>query len=175
MNELMTGRAPVGAPFALPDQHGRPAGPGDWHGRVVLLYFGYLSCPDVCPTDLRAIGDAVEALGAGGANVQPVFVTLDPARDTPERIGPYAESFHPRFKALRGTESETRRVALAYKVFFRKVPLRGGDYAIDHTAFTYVLDPQGRYVGYFPPGTSGERMAAFVRSLLPASPSAATR
>ena len=168
MSELMSGRVAIGAPFALPDQNGRRVGPRDWHGRVVLLYFGYLYCPDVCPTDLRAIADAIDALGADGAKVQGVFVTLDPARDTAELAGRYATAFHPSFAALRGSEAETRELAAAYRVYFEKVPLASGGYTIDHTAFTYVLDADGRYVGYFPRGTSGRRMADFVRTLLSA-------
>jgi protein SCO1 len=171
MNELMSGQVPIGAPFALADQSGRRVGPRDWHGRIVLLYFGYLFCPDVCPTDLRAIADAIAALGADGAKIQPVFVTLDPERDTPELAGRYATAFHPSFVALRGSEAETRALAAAYRVYFEKVPLASGGYAIDHTAFTYVLDADGRYVGYFPPGTSGRRMADFVRTILASSPS----
>lgn len=174
MNELMSGRAPVGIPFTLTDQRGARVGQAEWRDRVVLLYFGYLFCPDACPTDLHAIADAIESLGAEGAKVQPVFVTLDPERDSAERVGRYAEAFHPRFAALRGSDAETRRVAEAYKVFYEKVPLRGGGYAIDHTSFIYVLDGAGRYVGYFPPGTSGKRMGDFVRSLLQRPP-AATR
>ena len=170
MSELMSGQVASVVPFALPDQHGRRVGPRDWRGRAVLLYFGYLYCPDVCPTDLRAIADAIDALGADGAKVQPVFVTLDPIRDTPELAGRYATAFHPGFAALRGSEAETRELAEAYKVYFEKVPMASGSYTIDHTAFTYVLDTEGRYVGYFPPGTSGARMAAFVRTLLPPGP-----
>jgi protein SCO1/2 len=170
MSELMNGLVPSVVPFVLTDQHGRRVGPRDWRGRAVLLYFGYLYCPDVCPTDLRAIGDAIDALGAEGAKVQPVFVTLDPARDTADLAGRYATAFHPSFAALRGSEAETRELAAAYKVYFEKVPLAGGGYTIDHTAFTYVLDTEGRYVGYFPRGTSGTRMAALVRTLLPPVP-----
>jgi protein SCO1/2 len=170
MSELMSGQVASVVPFALPDQHGRRVGPRDWRGRAVLLYFGYLYCPDVCPTDLRAIADAIDALGADGARVQPVFVTLDPIRDTAELAGRYATAFHPSFAALRGSEAETRELAKAYKVYFEKVPMASGGYTIDHTAFTYVLDTEGRYVGYFPPGTSGARMAAFVRTLLPPGP-----
>jgi cytochrome oxidase Cu insertion factor (SCO1/SenC/PrrC family) len=169
MNDLMTGRGPIGGPFSLPDQRGRFAGPAQWRGKVVLMYFGYTFCPDACPTELSSIAAAIEALGADGAKVQPVFVTLDPLRDKPVAIGRYAESFNPRFAALGGTEAEVRRVALSYKVFFEKVPQRGTDrYLIDHTSFTYVLDAEGRYMGYFPPGTSGRRMAEQVRALLPA-------
>ena len=169
MNDLMTGRGPIGGPFALTDQRGQLAGPARWRGKVVLMYFGYTFCPDACPTELSSIAAAIDALGTDGAKVQPVFVTLDPLRDKPAAIGRYAESFHPRFAALGGTEAEVRDVALAYKVFFEKVAQGGTDqYMIDHTSFTYVLDTEGRYKGYFPPGTSGRRMAEQVRALLPA-------
>ena len=167
MNDLMSGRAHIGGPFLLTDQHGRPAGPAQWRGKIVLLYFGYLSCPDACPTDLSAIAAAIDALGPLGSEVQPVFVTLDPARDKPELIGRYAESFHPRFAALSGSEAQTREVATAYRVYFEKVPARGSDrYSIDHTSFTYVLDAEGNYVGFFPPGTSGSRIAERVREMI---------
>lgn len=167
MNELMTGSGPIGGPFLLSDQHGRRVGPAHWRGKVVLMYFGYTFCPDACPTDLKNIADAIELLGADGSRVQPVFVTLDPQRDKPAQIGRYAESFHPRFAALTGTEDEIRKVALSYKVFYEKVPVRGSDqYLIDHTSFTYALDVEGRYAGYFPPGTSGRRLAEQVKSML---------
>jgi protein SCO1/2 len=167
MNELMTGRVAIGTPFSLPNQEGRRVGPAEWRGQIVLLYFGYTYCPDACPTDLRNIAVAIEELGAAGPKVQPVFITLDPQRDTPSVIGRYAQGFHPRFEALGGTEEEVRRVASAYKVYFEKVPLTAGSgYVIDHTSFTYVLDTEGRYVGYFPPGTSGRRIAEFVKSVL---------
>ena len=167
MNELMTGSRPIGGPFLLPDQHGRRVGPAQWHGKVVLLYFGYTFCPDACPTDLKNIADAIEILGPNGSRVQPVFITLDPQRDKPAQIGRYAESFNPRFAALSGTEDEIRKVALSYKVFYEKVPMRGSSqYLIDHTSFTYALDVEGRYAGYFPPGTSGRRLAEQVKSML---------
>jgi protein SCO1/2 len=169
MNDLMTGRGPIGGPFSLTDQRGNSAGPSQWRGKIVLLYFGYTSCPDVCPTDLAAIGAAVDALGRLGSEIQPVFVTLDPARDKPELIGRYAERFHPRFLALWGTESQTREIATAYKVYFEKVPIRVSDqYVIDHTSFTYVLDTEGNFAGYFPPGTSGTRIAERLRAMLSA-------
>ena len=167
MNELMTGRGPIGGPFALPDQRGRRVGPAQWRGKVVLMYFGYTFCPDVCPTELSNIAAAIDALGPDGARVQPVFVTLDPLRDKPALIGTYAQSFNPRFAALGGTEGEVREVALSYKVFYEKVRKPGSDhYLIDHTSFVYLLNSEGRYVGYFPPGTSGRRMSEQVRAQL---------
>ena len=167
MNELMTGSTPIGGPFLLSDQHGQRVGPALWHGKVVLLYFGYMFCPDACPTDLKNIADAIDILGPNGMRVQPVFITLDPKRDKPGQIGRYAESFNPRFAALSGTEDEIRKVALSYKVFYEKVSVRGSDqYLIDHTSFIYALDVEGRYAGYFPPGTSGRRLAEQVKSML---------
>jgi cytochrome oxidase Cu insertion factor (SCO1/SenC/PrrC family) len=167
MNDLMAGRGSIGGPFSLTDQRGQPAGPAQWRGRIVLLYFGYMSCPDACPTDLGAIGAAINALGPLGTQVQPVFVTLDPERDRPESIGRFAESFHPRFAALWGSEAQVRDVATAYKVYFEKVPEPGtARYSIDHTAFTYVLDAGGNYAGFFPPGTSAARIAERVRAMV---------
>jgi len=170
MNELMTGTGAIGGPFQLTDQNGQRVGPAQWRGNVVLMYFGYMYCPDACPTDLNSIAAAIEALGPDGRKVQPVFVTLDPQRDTPDLLREYVRSFSPRFVALRGTEEEVRRVALSYKVFYEKVAQPGThDYSIDHTSFTYVLDSQGRYVGYFPPGTRGERIAEQLRTLVAVS------
>jgi cytochrome oxidase Cu insertion factor (SCO1/SenC/PrrC family) len=167
MNELMAGIGPIGGPFLLTDQDGRLAGPEQWRGKVALLYFGYMFCPDACPSALSDIGAAIGALGADGARVQPVFVTLDPTRDAPQIRGEYARSFNPRFLALGGTDDEVRRVALAYKVFYEKVLRPGSNYyQIDHTSFTYVLDSNGLYIGYFPPGTSAKRMAEQLRALL---------
>ena len=162
MNELMSGKAAVGGPFALTDQFGRERSLGEFRGRVVLLYFGYAYCPDVCPTDLAAIGGTLRELGPRANEVQPVFVTLDPQRDTPDVLRQYVAAFHPRFVALRGSEAQTREVALKYKLFYQRVDER----FIDHSAFTFLLDRNGGYVGFFPPGTRSDRMAAMVRESL---------
>jgi len=167
MNELMSGKAQVGGPFTLTDQYGKARTLGEFRGGVVLLYFGYTSCPDVCPTDLAAIGAMLRSLGPQADAVQPLFVTLDPERDTPGVLREYVASFHPRFVALRGSEEETRRVALSYKLFYEKVrPAGAGTYFIDHAAFTFLIDRTGRYVAFFPPGTKAERMAVMVREAL---------
>jgi len=163
MGELMAGTN-VGGDFTLTDSRGRRFRLADQRGRYVLLYFGFTGCPDVCPTDLLAIGDALRELGADGPKVQPVFVTLDPRRDTRAVIGAYVANFHPAFVALTGSEAEVRRVASLYKVSFDKVPLpTAGFYTIDHAAFTFLLGRDGKYIGYFPPGTPPERMAALIR------------
>jgi protein SCO1/2 len=162
----MTGKA-VGRPFTLTDARGKKTALADFRGKLVLLYFGFLSCPDICPTDLMVISQAIKALGADGERLQPLFITLDPVRDKPEALGAYAGSFHPRFVALTGSEAQIRQVASDYKVFFEKVPVPGtASYTIDHAAFTFLLDRDGKYIGLFPPGTSAERMAAILREQL---------
>lgn len=166
MNELMSGKAAVGAPFTLRDADGKLRSLADFRGRLVLLYFGFASCPDVCPTDLAAIGGALRLLGERAMQVQPLFVTLDPARDTPAVLREYAAAFHPSFIALRGSEADTRQIARSYKVFYEKVPDGRGGYSIDHAAFTFLLDRSGKYVGFFPPGTHPDRMAAMLKDEL---------
>lgn len=166
MNELMTDR-PVGGPFTLTDANGRKRSLASFRGKVVLLYFGYTFCPDVCPTDLVEIARMMKAMGKDARRLQPLFVTLDPERDTPQVLRAYAAAFHPRLIALTGTEDEIRKVATEWKTWFGKVqPPDGRPYLIDHTAFTYLIDREGKYLAYFPPGTSGERMAELVREVL---------
>jgi cytochrome oxidase Cu insertion factor (SCO1/SenC/PrrC family) len=168
MNELMSGKSPVGGDFSLTDAYGRKRSLADFRGKLVLLYFGYTSCPDICPTDLAQIGRAIRSLGKDSLQVEPVFVTLDPARDTAFVLRKYVTSFHPRFIALRGTEAETRRVARSFKVFHERdaATAKRRDYLIDHTAYTFLIDREGRYVAFFPPGTPAERMATMVREQL---------
>lgn len=168
MYELMSGKYPIGGAFTLTGSTGRRIALEDFRGKLVLLYFGYTSCPDVCPTDLVAIGQALRELGAAAEEVQPVFVTLDPQRDTPALLHEYAAAFHPRFVALTGSEDEIRRVATDFKVFYEKVELPGTKtYAIDHTAYTFLLDREGRFVILFPPGTPAERIIFMLREQLP--------
>jgi protein SCO1/2 len=167
MNELMSGKGPVGGPFTLTDQDGRRRSLSDFRGKLVLLYFGFTYCPDVCPTDLMSVGNLVRSFGPDGAQLQPVFVTLDPERDTREVLRAYAASFHPSFVSLSGTEDEIRRVATSYKVFFQKVwPPGTNTYFIDHSAYVFLLDGEGRFITLFPPGTPQERMAVMVREQL---------
>jgi protein SCO1/2 len=164
MNDLMSGKGLVGGPFTLTDQDGRSRSLSDFRGRLVLLYFGFTYCPDICPTDLMSVGNLIRSLGPEGDQLQPVFVTLDPARDKPEVLRAYVASFHPRFVALTGTEDEIRRVATSYKVFFEKVRPPGvNTYLIDHSAYVFLLDREGRFITLFPPGTPQERMAVMVR------------
>lgn len=166
MSELMSGKAAVGGPFTLTDPAGAGRSLEDFRGKIVLLYFGYAGCPDICPTDLSRIGAMLNSLGAEERSVQALFVTLDPERDTSGVLREYAAAFHPHLIALRGGESDTRRIATSYKVFYEKVPRPDGGYFIDHAAFTFLLDREGRYVAFFPPGTHADRMAVMVREAL---------
>ena len=169
MTELMSGRAAVGGPFALADPAGKVRSLAEFRGKLVLVYFGYTQCPDVCPTDLARIAAMLAALGDDAQAIQPLFITLDPARDTPSVLREYAAGFHPRLVALRGSEEETRRVATSYKVFYEKVPQPRG-YLIDHMPLTFLLDREGQYVAFFPPGTPPERMAVMVRESMGGKP-----
>lgn len=172
MGELMSGKHPVGGAFALSDPEGRRVALADFRGKLVLLYFGYAGCPDVCPTDLATIGQALRELGAAAGEVQPLFITLDPQRDSPAVLREYAAAFHPRMLALTGSEDEIRRIATDYKVFFEKVPLPGTQsYVIDHTPYTFLLDRDGKFVILFPPGTPAERMRFMLSEQLVAAPS----
>jgi cytochrome oxidase Cu insertion factor (SCO1/SenC/PrrC family) len=167
MNELVSGKAPVGGPFTLTDQHGKRRSLSDFRGKLALLYFGYTFCPDVCPTDLLAMARLMALMGADADKLQPVFVTLDPARDSAAVLREYVAAFDARIVALRGTDAETRRVATLYKTYYEKVrPAGSKTYVIDHTAFIYLIDREGRYVAFFPPGTTPERMQVMVREAL---------
>ncbi|MBL8490613.1 MAG: SCO family protein [Rhodocyclaceae bacterium] len=166
MNDLMAGKGPIGGPFTLEDSDGRRVSLADFRGRSVLLYFGYTFCPDVCPTDLLAMARLLRLMGPEADRLQPLMITLDPERDRAPALSAYAKSFDPRFVALRGSPAETRAVADAYKVFYEKVfPGDGAPYLVDHSAFIYLLDAEGRYVAFFPPGTTPERMATMIRDL----------
>lgn len=168
MEELMWNRTKIGGPFTLTDHTGNRRSIADFKGRFTLLYFGFTSCPDVCPTDLWSMTKAVQDLGADGEKVNLLFVTLDPERDTPEKLSQYISLFHPRLVALTGTNAEIRDAASLYKVYFRKTQLGEGhgDYTVDHSAFVYLLNPEGRYLGFYPPNTSPDRIAQIVRQWL---------
>ena len=163
MDVLMWNREPVGGPFALVDHAGKRRTEADFRGKLMLVYFGFTYCPDVCPTDLQEIGLALDRLGPAGEAVQPLFITLDPERDTPEHLADYVSLFHPRLVALTGEASAIGEAARAYKVHYAKVPTSNGDYTVDHSAFIYLMDRDGGYIGFFPPGTSANRIVTAIR------------
>ena len=163
----MWNREPIGGPFALTDQTGKARTNADFRGKLMLIYFGFTTCPDVCPTDLQAIGLVLDKLGRDGDQVQPIFITVDPERDTAAHLADYVPMFHPRLIGLTGNLDAIRKVADAYKVYFARVPLKdGADYTVDHTAYIYLMDRDGNYLGFFPPGTSADRMVKIIRPRL---------
>lgn len=139
-----------GGGFTLTDQNGFPLSLEDFRGKVVLLSFGYTNCPDICPTTMFTMQRLMKKLGDDGARVQVLFITLDPERDTPERLAAYMEYFNPAFLALTGTPEEIGRVASQYGTRFEKEPHGGqGEYSIAHTGVIYLIDPQGRIRAFF--------------------------
>lgn len=131
--------------FALRDTRGQVRRLADFRGRAVVVFFGYMHCPDVCPTTMAELAQVKQLLGPDGARLQPVFITVDPERDTPDLLAAYVANFGPDFIALRGSVDETKALAKAYKAHFAKVPGQdAGSYTMDHTAGSYVYDAQGR-------------------------------
>jgi cytochrome oxidase Cu insertion factor (SCO1/SenC/PrrC family) len=164
---LLSGRVPVGGPFELTDQTGHRRTEADFHGKLVVLYFGYTYCPDVCPTELQSISLALDQLGAAAGAVQPLFITVDPERDTPARLADFVAAFHPRLIGLTGSLAEIRKTAIAYKTFFAKSSTATpGDYSVDHTGFIYLIGKDGRYLGFLPPGLAPEEIADAIRTRL---------
>ena len=167
MDVVMWAREPIGGPFRLVDAQGRVRRDTDFRGRLMVVYFGFTTCPDVCPTDLARITAALQSLGADAEGVVPVFVTLDPARDTPALLAQYAAAFDPRWVALGGDAREVARVADAYRVYWAKVPVPGAlKYTIDHSSFVHVVGRDGRWRGFLPPNSPPERIAAVLREHL---------
>ena len=164
---LLSGRAPVGGPFELTDQTGQRRTDADFQGKLVVIYFGYTYCPDVCPTELQSISLALDKLGAAADTVQPLFITVDPGRDTPARLADFVSSFHPRLIGLTGSLAEIRKTAIAYRAFFAKNGATTADhYSVDHTGFIYLLGKDGRYLGFLPPSLSPDAIADAIRARL---------
>lgn len=141
----------VGGPFTLTDETGAALSSEDLKGRHMLVFFGYTYCPDVCPTTLTVITQALDMLDPQVAEqVEPVFITIDPARDTAMALGDYSEHFHDKIHYLTGTPEQISDVAKAYRVFFQKVEsAEFSDYLMDHSTITYLMGPGGRYVSHF--------------------------
>jgi protein SCO1/2 len=157
----------LGGPFTLLDQTGRTVTEGDFAGRPMLLYFGFTYCPDVCPTELGTIAAAIDAMGPLGDRVTPVFVTIDPERDTPAAMADYVARFHPRMVGLTGSAEQIAQAARAYRVYYAKVrPRDSTDYLMDHSSFIYFVGPDGRVRSLFRPETTPEAIAAAVASQL---------
>ncbi|MDP2795147.1 MAG: SCO family protein [Sulfurisoma sp.] len=163
----ISGTTEWGRDFALPDAKGQVRTLAEFRGKAVVLFFGYTQCPDVCPTTLAAMAAVMKQLDSDAARLQVVFVTLDPERDTPPLIAEYMPRFHPGFLGLRGDKAATEAAAKEFKVFYTKQAAgAGGGYTLDHTAGSYVFDPQGRLRLYVRHGAPAADIAADLKLLL---------
>ena len=156
----------IGGSFSLTDQNGKTVTDSDLKGKWSLIYFGYTHCPDACPTALNDISIALDELGAKREEVRPVFITVDPERDTTDALKSYVTSFDAPIVALTGTPEQVAQAAKAYRVYYAKHPEAGGDYSMDHSSVIYVMDPQGRFTASFTHESTPEQIAERLRKLL---------
>ena len=155
--------------LSLPDQNGQLRSLADFKGKAVVVFFGYTQCPDVCPATMAELAQIKKAMGKDGERVQGVFVSVDPERDTPEILKAYMASFDGSFVALRGSAAQTKAAAKEFKVFYGKVPGKTeGSYSVDHTAGSFVFDPQGKVRLFVRYGSGAEPLAADLKALLAA-------
>jgi protein SCO1/2 len=143
----------------------------DFLGRHMLVFFGFTYCPDICPTELQVMTAALDMMGADGDRIQPVFITVDPERDTPEVMKSYVENFGPRLVGLTGSLEEITAVAKAYRVYFAKAAKTGtDDYLMDHSSIIYLMGPDGRFLKHFTYTTDAQKLAAALKEALTLSP-----
>jgi cytochrome oxidase Cu insertion factor (SCO1/SenC/PrrC family) len=161
---VTTGQADVGGPFQLTDQHGKRTGDTNFRGRYMLIYFGYSFCPDVCPTTLAVIAQALDKLGQRSQQVVPIFITIDPERDTPKVLNDYMKAFGPSFVGLTGSATEIKDVEKRYRVYAVKKPLPGGSYGMDHSSVIYLMGPDGKMVSFYDEAVSPDELAKDLRA-----------
>lgn len=162
------GQPTVGGPFTLTDHQGAEVTENILMGQYSLVFFGFTYCPDICPITLQTVSDAIEMLpGQKSELVQPVFISLDPERDTPSIMADYVAHFHPRMIGLTGSVEQVRDAANAYRVFFQKRALEDSeDYTVDHSGFLYLMNRSGRYMDHFSKDVTVEDLSAQLRELL---------
>lgn len=162
------GQVTIGGPFTLVNQDGKTVTDKDFRGRYMLVYFGYTFCPDVCPTSLATIADALDMIGKKADKVVPILITIDPERDTPAALKAYVPNFYPRLVGLSGSAAQIKAVAKEYRVYYARVDSesKDGNYLMDHSAITYLMGPDGKYVTHFSHGVKAEDMAKKLNSIL---------
>jgi protein SCO1 len=162
------GAVSIGGPFTLEDGSGKPVTDRDFRGKYMLVYFGYTFCPDVCPTTLTAVADAMDKLGSAAARIQPVFITVDPKRDTPAVVKQYAAAFGPNIRGLTGTPEEIAKAAKEYRVYYAEHRTGPGpdDYSMDHSSVLYLMSPDGAFVAPVRADQSGDEIAANLKKLM---------
>lgn len=163
-----SGQAEIGGSFTLVDQNGETRTDEDFRGRFMLVFFGYTNCPDFCPTSLQTTSNLMDILGDDARRVQPVFISVDPARDTVEQLKAYSEGFHDGIVYLTGSDEQVAEAARAYRVYYSRRDIEGGvdAYIMDHSTFSYLMGPDGRFLHFFSHGTTAEQMAAEIRGFM---------
>ncbi len=162
-----TGNALLGGDFTLTSHKGQSIDTKQFRGKYMMVYFGYSFCPDICPTALENMSEAMMKLADMGNKIQPIFVTVDPDRDTVQQLETYIQSFHPRFLAMTGGKEALDKAIKAYRVYAQKVDDEGAtDYLVDHSSIVYVMGPDGKYVSHFSHQTPGEEMAFKMREII---------
>lgn len=166
----VSGIAQIGGPFTLTDHTGTVRTEKDYHGKLMLIYFGYSFCPDVCPTALQVMSVALQNLGGKADPVIPIFITVDPERDTAKHLSDYVKNFHARMVGLTGSAEQIKQAAKVYRVYYRKAEPAAGDppkdYLMDHSSVVYLMDREGRYVTHFTHRSPSEDIEAAIRKLL---------
>ncbi len=165
---VTSGKALIGGPFELAGKDGKTVTDKDFRGRYMLVFFGFTHCPDICPAELQVMSAALEDLGADADKVVPIFITLDPERDTPEAVTAYVQNFGTNFVGLTGSPEAIEKAAKAYRVTYQKFQdeSMGDDYSIDHSALVYLMGPDGAFVTHIPYGTPPKKMAETLRRYL---------
>lgn len=166
-----SGKALIGGPFTLTDHQGERRSEADFEGRYMLIFFGYTYCPDICPTTLTTVSQGLDILAESEAGkaaaVTPVFVSIDPARDTPAALADYMSHFHPAMVALTGSEEEVAVAAKAYRIFYQKVVQEdASDYLMDHSSIVYLMGPDGSYLSHFTHASTAEEIAEGLAKLV---------
>lgn len=165
----------IGGPFSMTDHRGKPFTEKDIQGRPTLIFFGFTFCPDVCPTTLSDMSGWLQGLGSNAEKLNAIFVSVDPERDTVEQMAHYLSMFDPRITGLTGTPDQLRAMAETYRFFYKKVPLDGGDYTMDHTAMVYMLDRDGTFVGTIDYHEERDTAVSKIHRLLKSNSEAANR
>jgi protein SCO1/2 len=162
------GRVLIGGPFSLTDTTGQRRTERDYAGKPMLVFFGFTNCPDVCPSGLQTLTVALDKLGDKANRISTLFITVDPERDTPQSLGAYLKSFHPKIQGLTGTTDEVNAVIKAYRVYAVKVAdtQDASRYSIDHSSFFYLMNANGEYIKHFPYSTDANTLADAIAAAL---------
>ncbi|AWZ02767.1 hypothetical protein RHODOSMS8_03257 [Rhodobiaceae bacterium] len=163
-----SGAALIGGPFELVQHDGNTVTNETFNGELMLIYFGFTFCPDVCPTELQIMSNALDLVGDDAEQVRPILISIDPERDTVEAMAQYVSHFHPRMTGLTGTVEQVAAAARAYRVYYERVEDPGSNaaYTMDHSSIVYLMDKEGQFITHFGPGTKPEKMAETIRSAL---------